>query len=270
MAICKDNSVLYLRERGYNVIRHPRVGINPLDLIGVQNGETLTLGSLRELVTESDQPYPDITPNQTAVDIEGQSTSRMKIGIGINLLGTLVGALGGTIGANFGYENAKKVSFQYTDVESDTTKPLAIGNYLREGDVDANNPILREYVLGNGKLYVLYHVVRSNKLSATFEKSGGVGVSINADQLQGAIGGNVGVDASNASNGKIAFTGQQKVAFGFKCLQIILDDGELRLVATQPGLLALAMEDDELNKDELEPAASLLSEQAELVDLRLG
>lgn len=264
MAICKDQSLLYLRERGYNVIRHPRIGISPLDLIGFQNGETLTLGALNELVTTSDQPYPEITPNQTAVDIEGQSTSRMKIGIGVNLLGTLIGALGGTIGANFGYENAKKVSFQYSNVESDTVKPLAIGNYLREGDVDADNPILREYVMGNGRLYVLYHVVRSDRLSATFEKSANVAASIDAGKLQGSIGGNVGVDVSNASSGKIVFTGPSKVAFGFKCLQIILDDGELRLVATQPGSLALAIGDDPA------PEASLLNEEAQLVDLGIA
>ncbi|MDP9422427.1 MAG: hypothetical protein M3Q19_06275 [Pseudomonadota bacterium] len=261
MAICKDQSLMYLRERGYNVIRHPRAGISPLDLIGFQNGETLSLGALNELVSTSDEPYPTITPNQVATDIEGQSTSKMKIGIGINLLGTLVGALGGTIGANFGYENAKKVAFQYSNVESDIAKPLAIGNYLREGDVDADNPILREYVMGNGKLYVLYHVVRSDRLSATFEKGGSIAASVDAGKLKGSVGGNVGVDVSNAANGKIVFTGPTKVAFGFKCLQIILDDGELRLVAAQPGSLALAV------GDEPEPGASLLSEEAQLLDL---
>lgn len=261
MGICKDQSLLYLRQYGYNVIRHPRAGINPLDLIGSQNGATLYLGSLNELVAQSDEPYPAITLDQPATDIEGQTTSRMKIGIGVNLLGTLVGALGGTIGASVNYTNAKSVSFQYLNVASDTARPLAIGNYLRDGDVDADNPILREYVLGNGKLYVIHHVVRSDRLTVNFEREAGVGASVDAGQLQAAVGGSVSVDVSNAASGKIVFAGATKVAFGFKCLQIILDDGALRLVAAQPGGLALEVD------DQPEAAASLLTEEAQLVEL---
>ena len=264
MAICKDQSVLYLRDRGYNVIRHPRSGINPLDLIGYQNGETLHLGSLSDLIQRSDQEYPPVTPSQIATDIEGQSSSRMKVGIGINLLGTLLGALGGSIGAKLDYTNAKKVSFQYSNVESDTAKPLDIGNYLRDGDVDADNPILREYVLGNGRLYVIYHVVRSDRLTVAFERDAGTSASVDAGKLQTAVTGNVGVDVSSASNGKITFSGPNKVAFGFKCLQVILDEGELRLVASQPGKVTLSVDPDP------NPEFSLLTDQPELVELLLS
>lgn len=262
MGICKDQSLIYLRQYGYNVIRHPRVGINPLDLIGVQKGETLYLGALNELVAHSDEPYPAVKLDQLATDIEGQATSRMKIGIGVNLLGTLVGALGGTIGANLGYTDAKSVSFQYLNVVSDVAGPLAIGNYLRDGDVDADNPILREYVLGNGKLYVIHHVVRSDRLAVNFERQAGVAASVDAGQLQAAVGGQVSVDTSSASSGKIVFAGPTRVAFGFKCLQVILDDGALRLVAAQPGGVALAVDNDEP-----EAKASLLTDEAQLIDL---
>jgi len=239
MAICRDQSLLYLRDIGYNVIRHPRTGINPLDLVGVQQGEALHLGRLSQLVTSATAGYPPVATGGVATDIEGQSSSRMKIGIGVSLLGTLVGAMGGTIGANVDYTDARQISFQYTDVEADTAEPLAIGSYLAAADVAVGNPILREYVLGNGDLFVIYHVVRSDHLDVSFERSAGVRAGVNADKLLAATGGKVAIDTANAETGRIRFAGQAKLAFGFKCLRIILDEGELRLVGSKPGSLAL-------------------------------
>ena len=157
---CKDNSLTYLAGLGYNVIRHPDATFAPLKLLGEQNGEFIVLGSLNQLITASPNPLPAITANQAASDINGQRSSSLKLGVGANILGTLISALGGgNLSASVNYTDATQITFEYQDVVSDSVVPLDAGNYLKDGHVDAENLVLKQYVLGNGKLYLISKVV---------------------------------------------------------------------------------------------------------------
>jgi hypothetical protein len=150
MGWCNDKSLTFLKGQGYNVVRHPNAILQPLDLIGIQNAQSMYLGPLNLLITNAPRGLPAIKRDTLSADINGKKSSKLSISIGINVLGSVIGAMGGNFGANFDYTDAKKIEFQYAGVLNDEVVPLEVGNYLKGGEVDAENLILKQYVLGNG------------------------------------------------------------------------------------------------------------------------
>jgi hypothetical protein len=53
MGFCRDKSLDLPKDPGYNVVRYPSAGIEPLQLIGRQNGAPSSVGPLNNLVTLS-------------------------------------------------------------------------------------------------------------------------------------------------------------------------------------------------------------------------
>lgn len=232
---CKDNSLTYLAGIGYNVIRHPDNTFAPLKLLGEQKGEFVLLGSLQQLITGSPAALPAVSSNQTAADINGQRSSSLKLGVGANILGSLINAMGGNLGASVNYTDATQMTFEYQDVLVDSVMPLDAGNYLRNGHVDAENLVLKQYVLGNGNLYLITKVAKSDKFSVHYSKSNGVDASVQVPVIQAAVGGNLSVSTTGNSGSAVTFQGQTSLPFGFQCFTIGLEDGELSLTNTKAG-----------------------------------
>lgn len=240
MGICVDSSTKFLKKLGYNVVRLPREGITPLQLIGVQNGETLQLGGLDKLVKSSSAPLPAIRPNEKASGINGQRSSDLSAAIGLNVLGAIIGGMGGDLGVKAQYKAAKTITFEYVDVIGDSVEPLDVGNYLKNAEVDADNKIVEQYVLGNGKLYLIIRTLKSQKFRVEAKASGGGSVALDVPVLQQAVGAKVGVtvDASNAS--VVAYQGPVPLVFGFQCLDVGVRDGVLSLENTAAGAVPMA------------------------------
>jgi hypothetical protein len=241
MGLCTDKSTQFLRGLGYNVVRHPRANFRPLLLLGRQNKSTLDLGGLEQLITNPPGPVPPVTIDQPAAGINGQSSSEIKIGIGASILGSLIGAMGGTLGINVSYTDARKISFQYSDVLLDSVVPLSVGNYLRDAEVDAGNLILEQYVLGEGELFLVTTVAKSKKFTVTYERSSSTAATVNVPALQQLAGANVQVSLAAGSQHVVSFQGPTPLAFAFQCLRVGVDNGVLTLSQVPAGGVAAAV-----------------------------
>ncbi len=235
MGLCDDVSVKFLKDAGYNVVRHPNAAIQPLDIVGVQNGTPMHLGPLDLLITNPPGALPAISRDSVAADINGRRSSKLKLGIGANVLGNVIGAMGGNLGLDVSYTNARQVEFSYADVLNDAVLPLEVGNYLRAADVDAGNLVLKQYVMGQGKLYLITKTAKSAKLTVSYERSDGVAASLDVPVLQSVAGGSLSIDASQASQGRITFSGPQRLVFAFQAFQVGVENGALSLSSVKPG-----------------------------------
>jgi hypothetical protein len=211
-----------------------------MDLIGIQSGESLYLGHLNQLIGESAEGLPAIEANIESAEMSGQSSSKLSIAIGANVLGSLIGAMGGTLGVNTSYTDARRIEFTFTDVINDLVVPLAVGDYLREADVDAGNLILQQYVLGYGSLYLITKTAKSRKFLVKYERKNGTIAEIDAKALPQLTGGNVTVDSSHAAEGVVSFAGATPLVFGFQCFRVGVAEGELTLTSVRAGNVALA------------------------------
>ena len=232
---CKDDSLTYLSGLGYNVIRHPDSSFAPLKLLGEQKGEFMLLGSLQQLITSSANDLPSVSSGQQAADINGQRSSALKLGVGANILGSLIGAMGGNLGASVNYTDATQMTFEYQDVTVDSVTPLDAGSYLRNSHVDADNLVLKQYVLGNGNLFLITKVVRSDKFTVHYSKNKGVDASVQVPVIQAAVGGSLSVATASGSGAALSFQGKTSMPFGFQCFAIGLDNGELSLMSVKAG-----------------------------------
>jgi hypothetical protein len=239
MGICIDRSTKYLKNLGYNVVRLPRQGIEPLQLIGVQNDDAQYLGNLSQLVVAGGGPLPTIRANEKAGEINGQSSSELSAAIGINILAAIVGSMGGNLGIKTYFKSAKTVTFEYTDVTGDAVAPLEIGQYLRGAEIDVDNKIIEQYVLGNGKLYLITRTLKSTKFRATVTRSNGGSVAAEIPEIQKVVGGNVEVKAEVKDSSAVTYEGKVPLVFGFQCLDVGVQDGVLSLVNTTAGSVAM-------------------------------
>jgi hypothetical protein len=267
VGLCNDKSTTYLKSLGYNVVRHPREGIGPLDLIGRQGKTTAWLGSIDKLITRASGASPTPDRDLAATDINGQQSSKLKLGVGANVLGSIIGAMGGNLGVDTSYTNARTISFQFHDVLSDRVAPLAVGDYLRDGDVDADNPILQEYVLGNGELFTVIETVKAKSLSVKYEREDGVNAAVDVPVIQGIVGANVEVSTHASSTGTVTYKGQKQLVFGFRCFAVGVLDGDLRLTTSKAGAVPLAVGESSADAAIAADSTILVEEGAGLLEL---
>jgi hypothetical protein len=270
MGICKDQSTTYLKRLGYNVVRHPQQGIVPLDLIGRQKGTTGYLGSIEKLITSPAGPRPSVERDLAAADVNGQKSSKFSLSVGADILGSIIGAMGGQLGIQTSYTNARKVEFHFTGVLKDRATPLDVGDYLRDGEVDAGNTVLREYVIGNGDLFLVLETIKTKQLVVRYERDQGVDAAVDVEAIQDLVGGQVAVTASAASGGMVSYEGSEYLTFGFRSYEVGIDDGELRLMASKPGSVPLAAGLEGAEAQMAADAAVLTPEGVGLLDIDMS
>jgi hypothetical protein len=215
MAKKKDPSVTFLNRFGYNVVKLPRVGIEPMDVIG-KDETTQWLGPLRA-VWASTVAEPVVTPPRLAAQVVGQKTDQLDLGFGIKILANALAAFGATVpSVDFAFQKASKVQFSYTNVTSTAVAPLDAGNYLTSGKLNTNNPVVQHYFTGQeSQAFLIVDVLKSDSITVTATDSHGVQVGIDVPAIEGVVGANVKLSPSGASNSTITFTGPQAVTFGF-------------------------------------------------------
>jgi len=216
----KDPSITFLNKFGYNVIRLPRTGIEPLDVIGRDQGMQW-LGPVSKVWT-STSPEPLPGPPHPAAAVNGQRTDALELSFGLSILANTLAAFGASAPSlNTAYKNAHAVQFTYTNVTSTSVSPFDAGNYLAAGTLRNDNPVVRNY-FGNekAKAYLIVEVLKADSITVTATDSHGAEVGIDLPHIEGIVDAKIGVKPSSSSNSTITFTGPVPVTFGFAVQQI--------------------------------------------------
>jgi hypothetical protein len=225
MAKKKDPSITFLNKFGYNVIRLPRVGIEPMDIIG-KDKTTQWLGPIGSVWSSTvAAPVALINP---ASAVNGQKTDGLDISFGIKVLANALAAFGATVPSlDVSYSRASTVQFGYTNVTSTAVAPLDAGNYLSAGTLKDANPVVQHYFLGQEtEAYLIVDVLKSDSITVTATDKSGVEVGVDVPAIQGMVGANVSVKPSSSSNSTITYTGAKPVSFGF-IVQSIHREGDV-------------------------------------------
>jgi hypothetical protein len=225
MAKKKDPSITFLNKFGYNVVKLPRVGIEPMDVIG-SDTTTQWLGPIRT-VWQSTVPEPTPGAPNPAAALVGQQTDQLDISFGIKILANALSAFGATVPSlEFAYTRARKVTFTYTDVTSTAVAPFEAGNYLTKGTLNTDNPVVKHYFQDpDAEAFLIVEVLKSASITVTATDSKGTTVGVDVPAIQGVVGANVTVKASSSGENSITYTGKAPVTFGFRVDRIEFDSG---------------------------------------------
>ena len=216
----KDPSITFLNKFGYNVIRLPRKGIEPLDVIG-RDQAMQWLGPLAKVWTSA-SPEPQPGPPQPAAAVNGQRTDALELSFGLSILANTLAAFGASAPSlNTAYKNAHAVQFTYTNVTSTSVSPFDAGNYLASGMLRTDNPVVKNY-FGDGKVsaYLILEVLKADSITVTASDSHGEEVGIDLPHIEGIMDAKIGVKPSSSANSTVTFTGPAPVTFGFAVQQI--------------------------------------------------
>ena len=223
MAKKKDPSITYLNNLGYNVVKLPRAGIEPMDVIG-RDETNQWLGPLRAVWTSSSvEPKPDAP--RPAVEISGKKTDNLDLGVGLKVLANALAAFGATLPSlDFAYKRARSVQFSYTDVTVTSVSPFDAGNYLAEGTLKTQNPVVEHYFQDpEAQAFLIVSVLKSSSITVSATDEHGVSVGVDVPAIQEMLGVNVSVKHSATNANDLTFKGQTPITFGFSLNEIQYD-----------------------------------------------
>jgi len=226
---CKDPSLTVLKTKGYNVVQLPRVDLLPTQLLVSKGGRLQRLGELTSVfVPDQNAPPPPINPDRPGPNISGTQSADLDAGIGLNILGGVISALGGsTLGINFAYARASTIQFEFSSTLENSTELARIDMFLAGARV---NPYARAVaqMLDEDKVYVVTSTLKSNKINVQAKDSKKQSIGIDLPVIQNAIGANVKVAANQASTAFVTFEGAVPLVFGFQAVQLVFDGGRYR------------------------------------------
>src|SRR5262245_34982415 len=231
--ICNDPFITYLKSFGYNVIRLPKADVKPLQVLVRQGNDLNRLGDLGTLlVTGSSIQPPPVTENTRAANISGQRTSDLSIGVGLSIMASIIGAMGGSkLGLDTKYQQAKNAAFEFQDVYEDSVEVIKLDQYLADADV---NPFSR-YVadlLEADELFVTTATIKSTKFAVEAKKSDGAAIDLSIPDIQGIVGGNIKVSGATTVTSKVTYESSVPLVFGFQAVRLFYDQG--RYTAFEP------------------------------------
>ena len=191
-----DQSITFLRSYGFSVFRFPRASAQPLELMHREGKDLTRLGMVPDLVTAGDVAAPAVRRDGSpGIDIEGKETSKVNVAIGLSILGSFIGALGGgKLGLDTAFNKARTVTFQYGAVMEDAVDVLALEKFVKAGRISPHIPSGTLEKLLDDEVYVVTSVLKTKKIVVNAQGESGAAVKVDVPVIQQAVGGNLKVD----------------------------------------------------------------------------
>jgi hypothetical protein len=188
-----------------------------------------------------------VKADQKVANLSGKRTGEMTIGVGLSLLGTVIGAIGGSkLGLDLKYQRSRSATFEFQDVVEDRIEILKLDAFLGQADVNPASAFVRD-LLFDDELYVVTATVKTTKLAIDTADESKKGVEVSVPEIQQVVGANVKVSGASQKTSKITYEGPTPLVFGFQAVQLDYDGGHYKrfkqvhagdaaLEAVQPGL----------------------------------
>ena len=223
---CNDPYVKTLRDFGYNVIRLPRADVRPLQLLARQGDSLERIGELTTVLRAGENiPLPRISENTRVASVSGGRTGDLSLGIGLTILGSVIGAMGGSkLGLDLKYQQAKSVAFEFADVFEDRVEIALLDQYLADADVSPFAAHVGK-LLDADQLFVTTAALKSTRITVEARRSKDTGLDVSVPEIQGVVGGNVKVGGKAEVTSKVTYEGSVPLVFGFQAARLFYENG---------------------------------------------
>jgi hypothetical protein len=224
--MCRDRSVSFLNELGYNVIALPRERFEPLMVLGGPPTGLRYLGDLGDLVTGASPP-PDIQRDDPVPALAGRRSNRQELSLGVSFLERLLATMGWQGGSlSVGFREAAFVQMVYLEVRHDFVAPLRVGNYL----AGARPQSLAPEIFRQCEAVVLVtDTLKSTCFGVAAYDRQEQALELRAEAIQELLGAEAGIRVSASGEGYLVFQGPRPLRFGFRGLGLALSEDHSRL-----------------------------------------
>lgn len=221
-----DESITFLKDKGYCVLRLPRADARPLQtLLRADKKDLVRLGELASISVAGSNPLPPLSLDNVApVDISGKESSATKIEVGVNILGGLIAALGGNaLAVSAGFDRAKTMTFKFEDVLEDHVDVDRLDQYLSTCNFRTDGAAVTNALIDDA-VFIITSTLKSTKFTVNAKNESGTKAGLEVPVVSGIASGKLSVDTSKATEGTVTFEGQTPVIFGFQAVQVFMDN----------------------------------------------
>lgn len=240
----------FLPDRDYLPVALPTTDVQVLQVLTRAGGSLRRYSRLdRVLVAGPGVPEPSIAAGEPVAETSGSTGQTAKIGLGLNIVSSIIQALGGEAGLTVSADNASQVRYSYTNVVSDRVDLATLDGWLAEADLRPNLRNVAD-LLAAEELYVVVGALRAGGLEVELLDENNAGVEVDVPALQAVLGATVTVSGGGTRSAKLVFTGPQALTVAAKAAQLRFDehgiwvnerlrtDGEIRGFGDQYTFLA--------------------------------
>jgi hypothetical protein len=231
---------------GYLPLRMPRADIAPLQLLSLDGKKFSLLGDLDDAMATGTAKLPAIKKDiATAGQIQGTSSSTVNLGIGLDVLGNILGALTGTkLDVSAGFKDASALTFEFGDVRVSCVSVILLDKYLNVATIDATAKQIKQ-MMQAGKVAVTTAVARTKKYIVSAQDDHGTDIKADVPVIKEIASGSLGISTAGKTRQKVVFEGPNPVTFGVQAAQLRYDGtGQIsaltRLAAGSGALLGMS------------------------------
>lgn len=221
-----DQSITFLKDSGYSVLRMPRSDARPLQTLRKEGKKDLTrLGELATITIAGSNPLPPLSVDNAApIEISGKESSSTKIEIGVNILGNIIQALGGkTLGISAGFAKAKTMTFKFEDVLEDHADVDRLDQYLTTCAFRADMTSVTNALIDD-EVYVVTSTIKTNKFTINAKGDSGAKIGLDVPAIAQVASGSLSVETAKATEGTVVYKGAKPVVFGFQAVRLFFDE----------------------------------------------
>ena len=222
--LCSDPAISYLKDFGYSVLRLPRRDFAPLQMLATGHKGLDPMGALGTVMTGGGA-LPALKIDEAAANVSGQRTSELSIGVGLSILGSILGAMGGgKIGLEAAYKGARKVTFEFNDVLRDSLEIAVLDKYLGRSDVDPAS-VHMGTLLESDNIYIVTATLKSRKFTIDAKADRNASAGLDLPALQKLVGAKVKIALAAGSANALVYESIEPLVFGFQAVRLYFDDG---------------------------------------------
>ncbi|MFJ3717790.1 hypothetical protein [Streptomyces sp. NPDC090057] len=215
--------------------------------IAVKDEQHILSGGLEGLLAGSPRigmpEYAKATSRMA--DLSRRKSRSVKIGLGLDILGSFLSGLGVAMapGIRTEFEKAEEVDFSFGDVSRTWVDNNWLGRALVGKMIDSRNPSARIYLdePDPWQLLLIDSVITSKSFTIGITKHKKETATLDVGAIQDLLGsGNVTIAASSGESKELTFSGTESLTFAFTAVRLHLSrDGAI--LAAPPGADALVL-----------------------------
>lgn len=226
MPKCRDRTTTALLEKGYHMVRYPRADIMPLSVFAKMGAEFRQLGDITSVWQSAAGIPTAATDDGPAFEIRSSDVHRGAFGL--KILQGLLKHAGGQAAAKV--HRKTSMVFSYEAPQHVFVNPLDAGSFLREGEIDLDNPFLAAFMTSDdgqaSDFYLITNVLRSRKLVVTVENSNSHELQLDIEALEKLGKAEVSAAGEGETKRSIVYDGDTDLTFAFQAYEVLYANGK--------------------------------------------
>lgn len=209
---------------GANIVRAPRVGLDPLDVLARKGDHVEKRGALAPLIS-GEEPL-DLPPvaDSPAAEISGHRSVTVDADLGAELGAAFVAALGvpvpgAAVRARL-WQGAREFSFEVRDVRERQIDVNALGRSLKGRRIDTASPAAALYLDGGDvRMHIVSRTLTSPHIAVRVTGGGGQSLEADVDAISDLLGeAEAQISWRREHDGAVAFRGPHAATFALAAL----------------------------------------------------